>query len=74
MAEILPTGVRCSASSIGYNLSMAAFGGTAPLIATYLIARTSDDFAPAYYLMAAAVISLIATFGLKETVGRRLPQ
>lgn len=74
MTEILPTGVRCSASSIGYNVSMAAFGGTAPLIATYLITRTSDDFAPAYYLMAAAVVSLIATFGLKETVGRKLPQ
>ena len=74
MTEILPTCVRCSASSIGYNVSMAAFGGTAPLIATYLITRTSDDFAPAYYLMAAALVSLIATFGLKETVGRKLPQ
>lgn len=72
MAETLPTGVRCSAASIGYNLCMAAFGAT-PLVATYLVSRTSDDFIPAYYLMAAAIVSLISTFTLKETAGRPLP-
>jgi MHS family proline/betaine transporter-like MFS transporter len=72
MAEILPARIRCSAACIGYNLCMAAFGGTTPLVATYLIARTSDDYMPAYYLMAAACLSLIAVFGLKETAGKPL--
>ena len=72
MAEILPAGVRCSAASIGYNLCMAVFGGTTPLVATYLITRTSDDYLPAYYLMAAACISLVAVFSLKETAGKPL--
>ena len=73
MVEILPTGVRCSASAIGYNLCLGLFGGTTPLVATYLVQRTADDFAPAYYLMATAAISLIATLRLPETARKPLP-
>jgi len=73
MIEILPTGVRCSASAIGYNLCLGLFGGTTPLVATYLVQRTADDFAPVYYLMATAVISLIVTIRLPETARKPLP-
>ncbi|MFA9473661.1 MAG: MFS transporter [Filomicrobium sp.] len=72
MVEILPTGVRFSASAVGYNFCMGLFGGTTPLVATYLVERTADDFTPAYYLMAAAAISLIATIQLPETAGKPL--
>jgi MHS family proline/betaine transporter-like MFS transporter len=72
MIEILPAGVRCSASAIGYNICLGLFGGTTPLVATYLVERTADDFAPAYYLMATAVISLIATLSLPETARKPL--
>jgi len=34
---------------------------------TYLVARTGDDFAPAYYVMGAAVVSLVSLLGLPET-------
>jgi len=67
MIEMLPTEVRCSGVSIGYNLCLGLFGGTTPLIATYLVARTSDDFAPAYYLMAVTLVSFVALLGLRET-------
>ncbi|MEM8551850.1 MAG: hypothetical protein AAGF45_05670 [Pseudomonadota bacterium] len=43
---------------IGYNIAMVAFGGTTPLVATYLVSRTSDDFAPVYYLLATTIIAL----------------
>lgn len=72
MAEMLPADVRCSAVSIGYNLCIGIFGGTTPLVATYLVERTADDFLPAYYLMATALISLLAIMGLKETAGKEL--
>ncbi|MEM7173475.1 MAG: MFS transporter [Pseudomonadota bacterium] len=72
MVEVLPAGVRCSASALGYNLCMGLFGGTTPLVATYLVQRTADDFAPAYFLIATGVLSLIATFGLKETAQQKL--
>jgi MFS transporter, MHS family, proline/betaine transporter len=72
MVETLPTGVRYSASAVGYNFCMGLFGGTTPLVATYLVERTADDFTPAYYLMAAAVISLMATIRMPETAGKPL--
>jgi hypothetical protein len=47
-------------------------GGTTPLIVTYLIARTADDLAPAYYLMAVTLVSFIALRGLPETARKPL--
>jgi MHS family proline/betaine transporter-like MFS transporter len=72
MSEMLPASVRCTAVGIGYNLSLGIFGGTAPLIATYLVARTADDFIPAYYAMAVAAVTFIAVLGMPETAGKRL--
>jgi MHS family proline/betaine transporter-like MFS transporter len=43
---------------LSYNFCMAVFGGTTPIIATYLVNRTADDFAPVYYVMLATLISL----------------
>ncbi|MEO4040184.1 MFS transporter [Hoeflea sp. CAU 1731] len=73
MVEALPAHVRCSGVAIGYNLCQGLFGGTAPLVATYLLARTADDFAPVYYLIITAMISTIAVYTLKETTGKPLP-
>ncbi|XWN29668.1 MAG: MFS transporter [Devosia sp.] len=64
LAAMVPMAVRCSAVSIGYNLCMAVFGGTTPFVATYLVSRTSDDFAPVYYLLAATLLSLIVIWRL----------
>ena len=54
-------------SLLGYNIALAAFGGTAPAVATYLIARTSDDFSPAYYMMVFAVVAIGTTLFLRPT-------
>ncbi len=74
MVEIFPTHVRCSASALAYNLSAGLFGGTVPFVATYFVQRTSDDFFPAYYLMAAGLISFLTTLTMKETMGTELPK
>ena len=37
-----------------------SFGGFAPFTATWLIAQTGDPLSPAYYLMATALLSIIA--------------
>lgn len=50
--------LRCSTIALGYNVSMAVFGGTTPLIATYIANRTGGDFAPIYYLIFATLLSL----------------
>ena len=67
MVEIFPARVRCSALSVGYNLSLGVLGGTTPLVVTYLIARSHDDLSPAFYLMAAAALSLAVILSLRET-------
>lgn len=73
-AELFATRVRSSGYSIGYNLSVAVFGGTAPYVATWLVAHTGNDIAPAYYVIAAAVISLLTVLTMRETAGRPLRQ
>src|SRR5262245_24290093 len=58
MVEMFPTRMRFSGVAVGYNIALALFGGTAPLICTWLAARTGDPAAPAYYLMAMLLVSL----------------
>ncbi|USG60471.1 MFS transporter [Sneathiella marina] len=72
MPEILPHKVRISALSVSYNLTLSIFGGTAPIVALYLVNRTDDDFSPVYYLMGLAILSLVAIFSISETAGKTL--
>jgi MHS family proline/betaine transporter-like MFS transporter len=72
MVELFPTRTRFSGVAVGYNVSLAIFGGTSPLVATWLISKTGDIAAPAYYLMALAVVNLIAAFMIKHTHGGML--
>ena len=71
-AEAFPSSVRCTCVGIAHNLTMALLGGTAPLVATYLIDRTDNEMIPPMYLMAAALVSMIFTLTLKETAKKPL--
>jgi MHS family proline/betaine transporter-like MFS transporter len=59
MCEMFPHGVRVSAVSVGYGLAYALFGGTAPLVAVWLIARSGSDVAFAWYLALVMALSLL---------------
>ncbi|MCP4316010.1 MAG: MHS family MFS transporter [Hyphomicrobiales bacterium] len=72
IVEMIPSHVRCSGTSIGYNLCLGVMGGTTPLVATYLVARTGNDSTPAYYMMALAFIMLAALYKMPETAGKPL--
>lgn len=65
MAAQFPVELRFSGMAVGYNISLALFGGTAPLVATWLIKETGSLASPAWYLIAIAVVSLIATLTMK---------
>ena len=71
-AELFATRVRSGAYSIGYNMSVAIFGGTAPYVATWLTDRTGNELAPAYYVIIAAVVSLATVMTMRETSARPL--
>ncbi|CAN5497834.1 MFS transporter [soil metagenome] len=71
-AELFATRVRSTGYSIGYNVSVALFGGTAPFVATWLTDRTGNNTAPAYYVIVAAVVTLATVFTMRETANRPL--
>ncbi|RLV59467.1 MFS transporter [Parashewanella curva] len=65
LAELFPAKVRYTGVGLAYNLAFAAFGGTTPLIVTYLIKVTKNPLMPAYYLMLLAVLGLLGTLTIK---------
>jgi MHS family proline/betaine transporter-like MFS transporter len=67
LTEIIPTRVRYTSMSVGYNCAVAIFGGFAPFIATWLVRETGISVSPALYLIAAAVVTGIAVLRCRET-------
>ncbi len=74
LTEMFPSKVRVTAVSVGYNIAFAIFGGTAPMVATWLVGRTADPLSFAWYMIAMAIVSLVAALMLKETVGADLDE
>lgn len=72
LSEIFPTKVRYSGFAFSFNTANALFGGTAPFVATWLISLTGSKLAPAWYLVAAAAVALVAMLLARETAGRPL--
>ena len=67
------TEVRYSGLSITYNVSASLFGGTAPLLIAWLINITATTFAPAFYLMFAAIVGIIVvSIFVENTSGKPL--
>jgi MFS transporter, MHS family, proline/betaine transporter len=61
LSEIFPTGVRSTGTSLVYNGAFTLFGGFAPMILTWLIQRSGGSiFSPAWYVMLAAAVALLA--------------
>ena len=62
-SEIFSANVRYTGITLGYQLGAALAGGTAPLIATGLLAKYDGDWVPVdWYLGVTVAISLIAIF------------
>ena len=72
MVELFPTRIRMTSLSLGHVLGFAIFGGSAPFIAAYLIAKTGNVQSAAYYLIISSIISLIALLTVKETYKKEL--
>ena len=58
MAEMFPVHIRYTSIGIGYNFSVALLGGTAPIMATWLIQVTQNPMSPAFYMIFFALLSL----------------
>ncbi|WP_301124829.1 MFS transporter [Streptomyces cacaoi] len=69
LPALFPTSVRYAAMGIGFNFSVAAFGGTTPLFAEGLVDLTGTGLMPGYYLMASGLIGLVAVRFMPESAG-----
>ena len=72
MVEMFRPLTRCTAFSLSYNIALGLAGGTAPMVAVYLVNREKLDMGPAFYLMAVASISLVAALTLKDRTGQQV--
>jgi MHS family proline/betaine transporter-like MFS transporter len=74
LSEIFPTGVRSTGTSLVYNAAFTLFGGFAQWILTWLTQRTGGSiYSPAWYVMLAAAVALVAIPFLGSRDSRVLP-
>lgn len=69
---MFPTQVRYAGFAIANNAAVAVFGGTAPMLADSVIEHTGWQLFPAAYVVAAAMLGLVALRFLPETAGYSL--
>ncbi|MGE8351199.1 MAG: citrate-proton symporter [Pseudomonas protegens] len=67
LVESFPKAVRSTGFSIVYAFGVAAFGGTAQIIITWLIGTTGNPMSPVGYLLVANLVCLTAAWFAKET-------
>jgi MHS family proline/betaine transporter-like MFS transporter len=61
LSEIFPAGVRSTGTSLVYNGAFTLFGGFAPMILTWAKQQSAGSiYAPAWYVMFAAGLALLA--------------
>ncbi|MGC1854627.1 MAG: MFS transporter [Candidatus Aquirickettsiella sp.] len=62
----IPVAVRYTLGSLSYNLAYSIFGGTAPLLAIYLITKTANVAIPGLYLAGGAMVALAMLITIKK--------
>jgi MFS transporter, MHS family, proline/betaine transporter len=71
LAGLFPVSVRSTGMAISYNVGVTVFGGFAPLTVTWLIATTGSKLMPAFYIIAAGVLSIVVVGSTLSGVRRR---
>ena len=59
---------RFSGVGFSYNLGIAMFGGTSPIISRWLVEVTGLFYAPAFYIMTTSGIFLIIIYYMRHTI------
>ncbi|MCR1769793.1 MFS transporter [Burkholderia glumae] len=60
LSELFPDSIMSTGISVSYNLAVMTFGGFSAAIITWLIDATGYSVAPAFYVVATALLSMIA--------------
>ena len=72
--SLFPLKVRFMAMAVSYNVTIALFAGTAPMINAWLTEVTGNPMMPAYYMMFGCVVGLIALAYSKDRTGKPMRQ
>src|SRR5579885_177348 len=70
IAESFTPRLRYSGASLGYQFASIIAGGPAPLIATALFSAYQSGYVIALYILACAIVSLVATAFMNDYTGR----
>jgi MHS family proline/betaine transporter-like MFS transporter len=73
LPALFPTRVRSGALAISYNIALSTVGGTTPVIAQALISSTGSAMVPAYMLIFAGLVGMVALRFMPEVAGKPLP-
>jgi nitrate/nitrite transporter NarK len=68
LAGLFPVEVRSTGMAISYNVDVTVFGGFAPLTVTWLIGLTGSKLVPAFYIIAAAALSIMVVASTYDRV------
>ncbi|MGH8780613.1 MFS transporter [Paraburkholderia sp.] len=71
LSEIFPVQTRTTGMSLAYNIAVTIFGGFGPFIIAWLIDASGTKVAPSFYMIFAALVSLIALAGARLKLGYR---
>jgi MFS transporter, MHS family, proline/betaine transporter len=72
VVENYPLPARYTGLSLGYNLGVGLFGGTAPLICEWLINTTHSLLSPAFYIVLCAFITAFVVYFFIQTQNKAL--
>lgn len=67
LVELYPTRVRLTGIALSYNISAALFGGTAPLVAYYLVSKSESATSVAFYIIMFGFFTLYTLKYFRET-------
>ncbi|MEM5396476.1 MFS transporter [Staphylococcus gallinarum] len=71
LPALFHTNVRYRAIAWTFNISISIFGGTTPLVASWLVHITGNNLAPAFYLMFVSIIGLIVLLTLFKDTSKK---
>lgn len=72
LADLFPTRIRFTGVAFVFNVSFTLFSGTAPLVATSLIGALDSVAAPAWLMIACALLTAAGSLGLRRMGGHVL--
>ena len=68
LIEAFPARIRYTSFSLPYHIGNGWFGGTLPLFASYIVAKTHNNYAGLYWPIGVALMTfLVGTFALSES-------